>query len=84
MKSITIHKLDDALAERLADIARDNNTSLNRTIKRLLADALGYDPQLAQRRAGFAALCGVWNDEQRREVEANLADFESIDPRDWQ
>ena len=48
MRSLTIHKMDDDLAERIEDEAAQQKTSLNQVVKRLLRRALG----LAEQRDG--------------------------------
>ncbi len=44
MKSITIHKLDDLLAEKIEAMAKENGESLNATIKQLLCRSLQIEP----------------------------------------
>lgn len=85
MKSITIHGLDDALADRVARKARDEGASLNKTIKKLLAEALGLTPApQSDRREDFLDLFGSWSDEDYEEFEIATRDFEEVDPRDWE
>ena len=45
MKSITIHNLEDRLVAMIERIADQEGNSLNKTIKGLLASALGLDPK---------------------------------------
>ena len=85
MKSITIHALDDDLAQRIEDKARLEGLSLNKMIKKLLREALGLVPQdVRDRREEFMDLFGSWTDEDAREFKEAVKDFERIDPGDWE
>lgn len=81
MKSITIHQLDNTLASLIQQEANRTETSLNKTIKRLLEKALGISQE--KKKSDFSEFCGVWTDEEYKEIEKNLEDFERIDPEDW-
>ncbi|MEW6429386.1 MAG: hypothetical protein AB1568_15285 [Thermodesulfobacteriota bacterium] len=80
MKSITIHNLDEPLDALLRKRARQQGTSLNKTIKILLADALGIG---SGKRQDFLDLCGIWSPEEVVEFEKTQGDFEEIHPEDW-
>ena len=84
MKSITIHGMDPALDGAVRKKAQQLGLSLNKTIKQLLAAALGIDLQAGQnRKAGFADLCGAWSREDLIEFDNASADLRKIDPEDW-
>ena len=83
MPSITIHDLDDALATLIRARARDEGTSLNQTIKRLLESALGVRPPAPTNRKHFEKFCGMWSKAQANEFAKATKDFERVDPRDW-
>lgn len=84
MKSISIHGMDPDLAAGLKRQARESGLSLNKTIKGLLARALGLtsDTQAVRRRA-FQDLCGVWSQAEAKDFTDRLRPFERIDPEDW-
>lgn len=85
MKSITIHALDDDLAEGIEKKAREEGLSLNKTIKQLLRESLGLMPnQVRDRREEFSDLFGCWSKEEAEEFETAVQDFERIDAQDWQ
>lgn len=80
-KSITIHNLDETLAQMIEQRAKEEGNSLNKTIKELLRKSLGISKN--QKRADFSEFCGLWSDEEFKEFEENTKIFERIDPEDW-
>ena len=85
MKSITIHGLNDPLDELIRIRAQQEGLSLNKTIKKLLAHALGLedDGQLAKQHE-FADLCGKWQDSDVIEFNKNVETLNKINAEDWQ
>lgn len=84
MKSITIHGLDDRLSEEIERKAKQDGLSLNKTIKRLLEEALGLSlKRKTDRSSEFAEFLGVWSDEDLTQFEESIRDFETIDSKDW-
>jgi hypothetical protein len=85
MKSITIHGVDDVLAARLKQTAERWGTSMNRTVKRLLEEALGMKPRPpGHNREQFEGFCGAWSGDDLAEFQRATADFERVDDGDWQ
>ena len=85
MRSITIHGLDDELDKEIRAKAKNQGTSLNKTIKRLLKKALGFKSQTGQDyRDEFMDLFGVWKEEDYKEFIESIKDFKAIDSGDWQ
>ncbi len=85
MKSITIHGVDDHLAQLLKDEADRSGTSMTRTVKRLLEQAMGLKPRPAgPNRAHFERFLGVWSSEDLAGFRAAVADLETVDDREWQ
>ncbi|MCB9264008.1 MAG: ribbon-helix-helix protein, CopG family [Lewinellaceae bacterium] len=84
MKSITIHNLDSRLAALIERRAKEEGLSMNKLIKRLLAQALGLSPQPRQnKKEQFEDLLGSWSQEDFEEFEKNTKDLRTIDPQDW-
>ena len=85
MKSITIHKLDEALARVLEERARREGVSINRLVKRLLRSALGLEkePEPDHRR-DFLDLFGTWSDRETTEFHKRIEELETIEPQDWE
>jgi len=85
MKSITIHGVDDHLAGLLKKEAERTATSMNRTVKRLLEEAMGLKPRPEGRnREHFESFLGVWSNGEQAEFRAATADFETVDDEDWE
>lgn len=84
MKSLTIHGLDDELARLLEKKAQKEDTSLNKTIKKLLAESLGYaDKKKSRQKNDFSEFFGVWTDKDLKEFEKATQDQEKIYKEDW-
>ena len=84
MKSITIHDLGEELDRHIREKARQDQTSLNKTIKNLLAQSLGLTKDETQmRRKEFLDLHGVWTESDQTEFEDAVSDFETIHEEDW-
>lgn len=84
MTSITIHGLEEPLDSLIREKARQQGLSLNKTIKQLLAEALGVTPDIKTPRHNFEDLCGVWSPEELEEFTRNTQEFSITDPRDWE
>ena len=84
MKSITIHSLDDALDVLIREKAKAEGTSLNKTIKRLLAEALGLQQEEpGDHRQDFLDLHGTWTKDEARRFGGRIKDLGKVDPEDW-
>jgi hypothetical protein len=85
MKSITIHGLDSQLDKLIREKAKKEGTSLNKVMKKLLAEALGVSQQgSGDHRDDFLDLFGVWSDEEMDIFDRSVADLRKIDNGDWQ
>jgi hypothetical protein len=84
MTSITIHGLDEPLDSLIREKARREGLSLNKTIKLLLAEALGISPESNGRQSHFDDLCGIWTPEELVEFQGSTRELAEIDPRDWE
>ncbi len=84
MSSLTLHNIDEDLARLIKERAQQEGLSLNRTIKKLLAQALGMvQPDKQRHRNEFAEFCGMWSHEEFEEFQRATADQRAIDPQDW-
>ncbi len=84
MKSITIHGIDDPLAELLKSRAQSEGLSINKTVKKLLEESLGVRPRArGTNRGDFEEFCGVWSDADYAEFEENTKDLRKINNEDW-
>ena len=82
MASITIHKIDSDLDQRLTEEAKRRKTSKNNLIKDLLARSLGL-PVKGKLSDDYSEFCGLWNAEEYAEFEARQAENSKINPEDW-
>jgi plasmid stability protein len=84
MKSITIHGLDEEMSERLARAATREGLSLNRTVKKILREALGINTSPStDHRADFEDLFGTWTDAETAAFNKRVREFGEIDREEW-
>jgi len=85
MKSITIHGIDDPLAELIKSKARSECLSVNKTVKKLLEESLGVKPRnKGINRSDFEEFCGIWSESERTEFEDKTKDLRNVNYEDWQ
>lgn len=85
MKSITIHGIDDFLAERIKAKAEFDGTSVNRTIKNLLEISLGIKARPKNSNLmDFQEFSGMWSESDLKEFENYTKGSRVVDPEDWQ
>jgi plasmid stability protein len=84
MKSITIHKLEPDLAERLEKKAKRDGRSLNRTVKSILRNALGLSKHTPEgHKDDFMDLFGTWSDEEAATFNARTHESRQVKTTDW-
>ncbi len=84
MKAITVRNLPPELAAILEKEARATDTSLNKTVIRLLEKATGLLPRPGRRRYhDLDGLAGSWTPDEASEFERELAAQRKIDPELW-
>ena len=65
--------------------AEEEGISLNKTIKRLLRQALGLKESVQpDHREEFRDLFGIWSDEDACELANYVEAFEKVDASDWE
>ncbi len=85
MKSITIHGIDDPLAELIKSKAQSEGLSINKTVKKLLEESLGVKPRnKGINRSDFEEFCGIWSESDRTEFEDKTEDLRNVNYADWQ
>ncbi len=85
MKSMTIHGIDEQLAESIRLKAESEGLSVNKTVKKLLEEALGIKPQSERKYIDdFKEFCGLWTEKDLKEFEENTSDTREINSEDWQ
>ena len=84
MKSITIHGLDNALDKLIRRQAKQNNVSMNKTIKKLLRKSFGIDEGNEEDRTKeFIDLFGIWTKSEAEEFNKLTQGFRKVDREDW-
>ncbi len=83
MSSFTVHDLDPVVAKLLKQRAKAEGLSVNRTVKKLLEEALGVRPAGQKHRRDFEKFCGMWTKEQADEFDRAVGDMQVVDPADW-
>ena len=85
VKSLTLHAMDDQLAEQIRRRASELSISMNELAKRILAEGLGIKtPSKPPHRADFESFCGTWSERDAEEFRQRVADMEAVDAEDWQ
>ena len=84
MKSITIHGIDSPLAELIKSKALSEGLSVNKTVKKILEEALGVKPQtVSKNRMDFEEFSGIWSDLELAEFDEKTKDLSSVNNEDW-
>ena len=79
MKSITIHGIDDTLAELIKLKAQSEGLSVNKTVKKLLEQSPGVKPRNKRiNRRDFEEFSGIWSNYDRAEFENNTEDLRNV------
>lgn len=79
-------RYDDELAAEIEEIAESEGLSLNQTVVRLLRKAAGLDRSRESADTIGRSLdwfIGSWDEEQARELDEAVRDFERIDEELW-
>lgn len=85
MSTLTVHALESRVEKLIRSKAKREGHSLNQTLKALLAESVGVSPSPhADHQAEFAEFLGIWDDQDLQSFQDAVADFDRIDPSDWQ
>jgi hypothetical protein len=85
MKSITIHGIDEPLAELIKSKAQSEGLSMNKTIKKLLEESLGVKLRhKGINRGDFDEFCGMWSESELIEFEKKTKDLRKVNHENWQ
>ena len=85
-KQLTIRMGDKELERAIMDLARSEGISLNQAVLRILRRGAGLGrPRHNENAVGNALdhLAGTWSDEEAREFEKAVSDFEAPDEDLW-
>ena len=79
-------RFDDGLAREIEEVARRERVSRNQAVLRLLRKGVGLDEPPEEKEAIGSSLdwfIGSWTEEEAREFDEAVADFERIDDELW-
>ena len=77
----TVRGIPEDLEHQLRERARRSGESLNRTLIRLLREAVGMNP--TRKKRDLSGLAGTWSQEEADEFDRDLRRFEVIDDELW-
>jgi len=84
VKSITIHGIDDITSNQLQIAAEKLGLSLNKTIKKIIQEALGIKPaEISSRKKDFEEFCGLWNNDDLKEFNEAVEPLRQVNSEDW-
>ena len=84
MATVTIRGLDDLTIKALKEKAKQEGTSVNMTLLKLLKEDLGLDKKKRMVEYNdLDHLAGTWSDKEYKEFQKNQKDFETIDETLW-
>lgn len=88
MADFLLRDIDERVAERIKEMARQKGWPLNDVILHLLKQALGLvEPEPAAVPGDIARLAGAWGDEESKAFEAAMQAFTGLpddEPHYWQ
>ncbi len=85
MKSITIHGIDDPLAELIKSKAQSEGLSINKTVKKLLEESLGVKPhKKGKKRSDFEEFFGIWSESELIEFEDRTDELRNVNNEEWE
>lgn len=78
-------RFDESLAREIEDLARRKGLSRNQAVLRLLRKGAGLEEEKETHVIGSALdwFIGSWSEEQAREFDQAVTDFETIDEELW-
>ncbi len=84
MKAITLRNFPPDLGRRLERKAKEQGSSMNKTVIRILEAALGTSRKgNAKLHHDLDHLAGSWSEDEAREFDEDLAAQRKIDPELW-
>ena len=84
MATMTIRGLDDLTVKALREKAKEEGTSVNATLVKLLKEDLGLKKKKRMVvHNDLDHLAGTWSDKDYKEFQKIMKDFETIDENMW-
>jgi len=82
MRQMTVRAIPDALQYEIESRASQAGESMNKTVIRLLKQAVGLDRPEPKKR-DLSAIAGTWSAQESDEFDENTRIFEQIDQELW-
>lgn len=83
MNAITLRNIPLEIQEAIQRRASDEGLSFNKTVQRMLEEALGLRRSSRALHHDLDHLAGTWSPEEADDFDAALAEQRSIDPELW-
>ncbi len=86
MKQLTLRGFDLELEQRLQHIAETENTSLNKTVLKLLHQATGLKPKVFVKPVigdSLTPFLGLWTDEEADQFNSDIKYLDTVDDELW-
>lgn len=82
MRQLTLREIHPELEREIRRIAAERGTSINKTVKALLAEALGVQHSSHKRR-DLSEFSGSWSEQEAAAFDSAMQVFERIDDEVW-
>lgn len=83
MTSITIYDIDESMETLIRKRAKEEGLSLNKTIKKLLKQALGLNNNKPDNNENYSNLFGTWDEKDVKAFQETIREFEQMDMKKW-
>ena len=83
MKTLTIRKIPDKVADAVQQRAEDANLSFSKALLSLLEENLPVKKVKKKRRRDLGYIAGAWSGRDAKEFSESLAEQRKIDPKMW-
>lgn len=84
MKSLTIHNIEQEIADAIEKMANTTGLSQNKVVKKLLRKALELEKATPEKpKRDLSAFVGIWTQEEAAAFEQSQAAFDKVDESMW-
>ncbi len=85
MNAITLRNIPQDIQQAIRNRANDEGLSLNKTVLRMLEEALGLNPESKEvHHRDLDHLAGTWSQEEADEFDVALAEQRQLAPEPWE
>ena len=83
MSSISIHNLDLSIEQKVKQLAKEKQQSINKTVKEILEARFETPTYKMGNRKRFEKFCGIWSDQEYENFCEATEDFNIVVEDDW-